>query len=128
MNRDGEYFWIEVDGLTAGVEYGFQYLIDESIYVADPYADKILDPEDVYIPASVYPGLKPYPAAALHSEWYFNRVAVLETGTAPYEWQADDYVKPAKEEVVIYELLIRDFFEAGRSEERRVGKGWRGRR
>ncbi|HLT80207.1 MAG TPA: alpha-amylase family glycosyl hydrolase [Cyclobacteriaceae bacterium] len=113
MNRDGEYFWIEVDGLTAGVEYGFQYLIDESIYVADPYADKILDPEDVYIPASVYPGLKPYPAAALHSEWYFNRVAVLETGTAPYEWQADDYVKPAKEEVVIYELLIRDFFEAG---------------
>jgi len=113
MNRDGEYFWIEVAGLTAGVEYGYQYLIDESIYVADPYADKILDPEDVYIPASVYPSLKPYPAAALHSEWYFNRVAVFATGAEPYQWQAADYIKPEKGELVIYELLIRDFFGAG---------------
>ena len=113
MNRDGEYFWIEIQGLTAGVEYGYQFLIDEAIYVADPYADKILDPEDAYIPASVYPSLKSYPAAALHNEWYFNRVAVFATGVTPYEWQTSNYVKPEKDEIVIYELLIRDFFAAG---------------
>ncbi|MDV3309534.1 MAG: T9SS type A sorting domain-containing protein [Cyclobacteriaceae bacterium] len=113
MNRDGEYFWIEIQGLTAGVEYGYQFLIDEAIYVADPYADKILYPEDAYIPASVYPSLKSYPAAALHNEWYFNRVAVFATGVTPYEWQTSNYVKPEKDEIVIYELLIRDFFAAG---------------
>src|SRR5690606_22329313 len=59
------------------------------------------------------PSLKPYPAAALHSEWYFNRVAVFATGAEPYQWQAADYVKPEKGELVIYELLIRDFFGAG---------------
>lgn len=113
MNRDGEYFWIEIEGLSAGVEYGYQYLIDETIYAADPYADKILDPDDANIPPSVYPSLKPYPAAALHTEWYFNRVAVFSTGTTPYEWQANDYVKPETDDIVVYELLIRDFFAAG---------------
>lgn len=113
MKRDGEYFWLEVDGLVAGQEYGYQYLIDEWLYAADPYADKILDPEDQYIPASVYPSLKTYPSAALHNEWYFNRVSVLQTGQADYDWQWDDYQKPAREELVIYELLIRDFFAPG---------------
>src|SRR5690606_20662680 len=44
MKRDGEYFWLELSGLTEGEEYAFQYLINESVWVADPYADKILDP------------------------------------------------------------------------------------
>ena len=113
MNRDGEYFWIEVEGLAAGQEYGYQYLIDESLYAADPYAGKILDPDDQYIPASVYPSLKSYPAAALHSEWYFNRVSVLQTGQDNYAWQSDDYDRPSRENLVIYELLVRDFFASG---------------
>jgi glycosidase len=110
MNRDGEFFWLEVTGLTSGVEYGFKYLINESIFVADPYADKILDPDDQYIPSSVYPNLKQYPAKALNNNWYFNRVSVLQTGQTPYEWQASSYEKPLKENIVVYELLIRDFF------------------
>lgn len=113
MNRDGEYFWIEVAGLIPGQEYGYQYLVDEWLYAADPYADKILDPDDQFIPAAVYPALKPYPSPALHGEWYFNRVAVLQTGQDDYAWQSDDYVKPAAENLVIYELLIRDFFATG---------------
>src|SRR5690606_22233464 len=113
MNRDGEYFWLEVKDLIAGQEYGYQYLVDESLYAADPYADKILDPDDQYIPASVYPSLKPYPAEALHNEWYFNRVSVLQTDKDVYTWQSDDYDRPAKENLVIYELLIRDFFAPG---------------
>lgn len=113
MNRDGEYFWIELDGITPGEEYAFQYLVNETIWVADPYADKILDPDDQYIPESSYPDLKPFPSEALHSNWYENRASVFQTAQTPYVWQVTDFEKPAKEELVVYELLIRDFFEDG---------------
>src|SRR5690606_20622588 len=64
LKKDGEHFWIEISGLTSGEEYGFQYLVDESVWMADPYADKILDPDDQYIPERIYPGLKAFPEAA----------------------------------------------------------------
>jgi 1,4-alpha-glucan branching enzyme len=112
MKQSGEHFWLEIGGLTAGVEYAFQYLVDESIYIADPYADKILDPDDQYIPTSTYPGLKAYPSNALKSQWYFNRASVLQTAQAPYSWKVTTFQKPAKQQLVIYELLIRDFFDA----------------
>ncbi|MEJ0030023.1 MAG: alpha-amylase family glycosyl hydrolase [Bacteroidota bacterium] len=53
-----------------------------------------------------------YPSAALKSQWYFNRASVLQTGQTPYNWQAANYQKPAKHQLVIYELLIRDFFDS----------------
>ncbi|MDZ7604522.1 MAG: hypothetical protein U5K79_02820 [Cyclobacteriaceae bacterium] len=74
MFQDGEYFWREITGLTPGTEYAFQYLVDESIYVADPFSDKILDPDDQYIPQTIYPNLKSYPQKALRSSWYQNRL------------------------------------------------------
>lgn len=110
MKKDGEHFWLEISRLDAGREYTFQYLVDESLYVADPYADKILDPDDQYIPDEAYPGLVPFPGSALHEQWYFNRAAVLQTGQARYEWQVHDFEKPEKKDLIIYELLIRDFF------------------
>lgn len=110
MKRAGETFWIEIVGLTPGQEYAFQYLVDESIWIADPYSDKILDPDDQYIPAITYPNLKPYPAAALLGNWYSNRLGVFQTNQTPYVWQATNYQQPPKEKLVIYELLIRDFF------------------
>ena len=63
MKRDGDYFWITISGLEEGVEYGYQYLVDGTIKIGDPYATKILDPwNDKWISASVYPNLKAYPA------------------------------------------------------------------
>lgn len=113
MKKDGEYFWIEISGFTQGVEYGFQYLIDETVYVADPYADKILDPDDQYIPPSVYPDLKTFPPQAVSDKTYFNRVAIFQTGQIPYAWHLENFEKPLKENLVIYELLVRDFFADG---------------
>lgn len=113
MNRDGDFFWIEIDALISGVEYAFHYLVEEETWVADPYADKILDPDDQYISSAIYPNLKSFPSEALSSKWYFNRLAVLQTNQQEYSWQVNDFVKPPKEELVVYELLIRDFFESG---------------
>lgn len=104
MNRDGNYFWITISNLEPGREYGFQYLVDESIITGDPYADKILDPwNDPFISEESYPALKNYPADAT------GLVSVFQTGQADFEWQHDNYNRPNNEDLVIYEVLIRDF-------------------
>ncbi len=110
MKKDDEHFWLEISGLTAGTEYAFQYLVDENLQMADPYADKILDPDDSFIPTATYPSLKTFPTKAISDKWYFNRAAVLQTGQPTYQWQITNFQKPSMEKLVIYELLIRDFF------------------
>jgi len=109
MKQDGEYFWLEITGLTSGQEYAYQYLVDESIWIADPYADKILDPDDQWIPDTTYPNLMTYPTGALHNTWYENRAAIFQTNQQPFNWQNTGFQKPAKEDLVIYQLLVRDF-------------------
>lgn len=113
MKKDGELFWLEITGLTQGQEYAFQYVVDESIYIADPYCDKILNPLDQYIPEDIYPNLKPFPENALNAVGFYNTVSVLETGQAPFEWTDGEFQKPPKENLVVYELLVRDFFKNG---------------
>ena len=109
MKRDGDYFWITVSGLEEGVEYGYQYLVDGTIKIGDPYATKILDPwNDKWIDASVYPNLKAYP-----SEYTSDIVSVFEINPTEYQWTATNYERPAENSLAIYELLIRDFTEQG---------------
>jgi glycosidase len=109
MNRhqitpDSTKFWITLNNLTPGQEYGFQYLVDGSIRVTDPYVNKILDPEDRFISSSTYPNLKPYPTGKTEYQ-----VGVLQPGKTPYQWQVTNFTPPAKDKLVIYELLLRDF-------------------
>ncbi|MBQ2239449.1 MAG: Por secretion system protein, partial [Alistipes sp.] len=109
MKKDGDYFWITISGLEEGVEYGYQYLVDGTIKIGDPYATKILDPwNDKWISASVYPNLKAYPA-----EYTSDIVSVFELNPAEYNWTATSYERPAENSLAIYELLIRDFTEEG---------------
>jgi glycosidase len=107
MKQDGDYFWIDISGLEKGEEYAFQYLIDGSIKVADPYTEKILDPwNDSYISDDTYPNLKSYPDGETE-----GIVSVLQTGQEQYSWEVNDFEMPEKEKLVIYEMLIRDFTE-----------------
>ena len=109
MKKDGNYFWTTVTGLEEGVEYGYQYLVDGTIKIGDPYATKILDPwNDKWIDASVYPNLKAYP-----SEYTSDIVSVFEINPTEYQWTATNYERPAENSLAIYELLIRDFTEQG---------------
>lgn len=102
---DTAMYWITIPNLTKGVEYGYQFLIDNKIKIADPYTNKILDPwDDKYIPEVVYPNLKPYPEGKTS-----DRVSVFQTGQTAYQWQVTDFNAPDAKNLVIYELLIRDF-------------------
>ncbi|MEZ5070091.1 MAG: alpha-amylase family glycosyl hydrolase [Bacteroidales bacterium] len=108
MHHDGDRFWITLDGLLPGEEYAFQYLVDGDIQVADPYTRKVLDPwNDRFIPESTYPDLKAFPTG-----FATRQVSVLETGQATYEWQHPGFTAPPAENLVIYELLVRDFVAA----------------
>lgn len=109
MNKtpDGRFFWITLTGLTAGQEYAFQYVVDGTIKIADPYAEKILDPfNDAGISAATYPNLKPYPAGQS------GMVSVLQTQAPAYTWAVNNFTQPDKRGLVIYELLLRDFVGA----------------
>ncbi len=109
MNKDGDYFWLTIDNLTPGQEYIFQYLIDGNIKIADPYADKVLDPwNDQYIPNDIYPNLIVYPSNKT-SEF----ASVLQTAQTNFTWDDTAFTMPDNDDLVIYELLIRDFTEAG---------------
>lgn len=106
MNKtvDGNYFWITITGLTPSVEYGYQYLIDNTIRTADPYTQKVLDQDDQFINATTYPNLKPYPTGLTTGQ-----VSIIQTAEPQYTWQVNNFVKPDKKNLMVYELLIRDF-------------------
>ncbi|MBU2492330.1 MAG: T9SS type A sorting domain-containing protein [Bacteroidetes bacterium] len=104
ITPDSTTYWTTITGLTPKHEYRFQYLVDGTLRIADPYADKILEAEDSLISETTYAGLIPYPI----NETNFS-VSVFQTAQQPYIWQAEGYVKPEKTNLIIYELLIRDF-------------------
>ena len=108
MNLDPalDIFWLEITGLTPGQEYIYQYWIDGERKIGDPYADKMLDPVwDGNIPPNVYPNLIPY------TRTDFGNATSFQTGQTPYQWPSseDTYVRPDKDDLIVYELLVRDF-------------------
>ncbi|MEQ8472913.1 MAG: alpha-amylase family glycosyl hydrolase [Marinoscillum sp.] len=108
MKKDGDKFWLTIEGLNANTEYIYQYLVNGDLVIADPYSEKVSSQYDdgEIIADNRYPGLKPYPAAKTSREASF-----LQVGMPEYEWVIDDFQKPAREDLVIYELLVRDFSE-----------------
>jgi 1,4-alpha-glucan branching enzyme len=120
-------FWLELTGLVSGTNYTYQYwVVDASpiagtpslVKTADPYSTLVLSPyDDPYIPAASYPDLPVYPAGQE------REVTVLQTGKSAYAWSSatTNFVKPAKEKLVVYELLVRDF-DANRSYQDLINK------
>lgn len=98
-------YWVQINNLEAGKEYIFQYEVDGEIRIGDPYAEKVSDPwNDQYINNATYPNLIPYPSGMTTGV-----ATVLQTAQVPYEWQVSNFTPPAVEDMVVYELLVRDF-------------------
>lgn len=104
MKKDGDYFWLKIQNLIPQKEYIFQYLIDGNLKIADPYTDKVSDPDDKYISSSTYPNLISYPEGKA-----VDRASILQTSQVPYTWNTSTYTTPQNSKLSIYELLIRDF-------------------
>ena len=109
MKKDGDYFFCTISGLDKDKEYAYQYIVDENIRIADPYTEKILDPDnDKYISNSVYPNLKSYPENKTT-----GIVSTFTLNKNQYDWSVKNFKTPSAKDLVIYELLIRDFSTEG---------------
>lgn len=125
-------FWLELTGLTSGTSYSYQYWVGDQtnlpanspalVKTADPFSTLVLsqfdDPEIQTL--GVYPNLPPFPAGQE------REVTVLQTGpNAHYNYAWSDattnFVKPAKKDLVIYEVLVRDF-DANRTYQNLIDK------
>ena len=88
-STDGTRWWIQVDNLDPAAEYAYEYFIDGSIKVADPYSTKILDSaNDQYIPTSVYPSIKKYPAGAGEVS---HIVSDIQYNAPAYTWKTASF-------------------------------------
>ncbi|MBK7884766.1 MAG: 1,4-alpha-glucan-branching protein [Chitinophagaceae bacterium] len=102
---DNNRYHITLTGLTPGTIYKFQYVVDGSIKTTDPYTELILDPNnDQYINPATFPGLPVYPANQTT-----GIVGTFQTAAPAYTWTANNYTRPDKKNLIIYELLVRDF-------------------
>jgi len=115
MRKDpsSDKYWIELNNLNPEVVYTYQYLVGDLnplsnspqiVKTADPFSTLVLSPyDDPFIPENSYPNMPEYP------EGQEREVTVLKTGQEQYNWQVEEFEKPKKEDLIIYEVLIRDF-------------------
>jgi len=87
FHKDGDRFWIKTGGWDVNREYVLQYVIDKQIYIADPYSYRVIDRNNNNnIPAMV-----------------------VSTKKNDYQWKIENFTISNPENLVIYEILIRDF-------------------
>lgn len=107
MNRslDSHTFWIELPKpLFENGQSTYQYMVDDGVVVADPYSTIVLDPlNDSGIESSVRMTLPSYPDGAS------GIVTAFDPEPAFYQWTDADFKRPEKSQLIIYELLLRDF-------------------
>lgn len=106
-------FWVKLSELTPKKVETYQYWVVDNtpapnspkmVKTADPFSTLVLSPyDDPYIPATTYPNLPAYPAGQ------DREVTVLQTDQTAYNWKVKNFAKPKKEDLIIYEVLVRDF-------------------
>ena len=102
---DSTTWWTTVSGLTPNQFYGYQYLIDNNLKLADPLSTLIADPNnDNAIDTLTYPNRYTYPTNLTS-----GFISLFKVGETSFNWQNDNFTKPPKKELMIYELLVRDF-------------------
>ena len=99
-------FWYELENLDNDKLYSYQYIVDGVLSIADPYSEMILDSShDSYLCLTQDCGFDKLPSYPL----YNNHAASVIDMDTKFNWEDENYEKPKKEELIIYEVLIRDF-------------------
>lgn len=107
MKRDpnGYVFWLELTNLSASEDLFFQYNIDGNIHIGDPCSKLVLDPaNDRWIQISTFPNLPDYPNGKTSGIVTWHRMRADD-----YNWEVANFQAPAERDLIIYELLVRDF-------------------
>jgi len=108
MNKstDGRYFWVNFQPDEEEDWFIYQYLIDDERVIADPFSTTVLDPfADGFIPSSVNDDFPEYPDGGL------GMLSYVPMKEDTFDWQVTSFTPPANEDLLIYELHLRDFLE-----------------
>lgn len=106
-------WWITLDDLNPDKEYKFQYSLgkgsDEWVRTFDPYSEVVYNTDhDKWISDITYPGLWDD-----YSYYYDGKakgfISAFKVNRPSYSWKNTDFKIEDKNDLVIYELLIRDF-------------------
>ncbi|MGO2102740.1 MAG: alpha-amylase family glycosyl hydrolase, partial [Psychroflexus halocasei] len=107
MKKDSaeDKFWLTIDipeNSSWSTDFLFQYLIEGQIRVADPYSTLVLDPyNDTYIDETTFANIPDYPSETTEIVSWFRY--------NEYDWEFTNFERPDQEDLVIYEVLLRDF-------------------
>lgn len=107
-NDSTRLFWRTIAVPDPTIKYGFQYFVDGKIKISDPYTEVVVDPwNDKYIKGRLDKTLPEHPGDAKAD----GLISVLEGPKAKevYDWEVTDFKAPEAKDLVIYELLVRDF-------------------
>ena len=111
-------FWLEITGLDKKAYHSYQYLVDGSIYVADPYSPIILDSyNDSFVCRTEQCGFSAFPTYPKDNKHAATMFKIDDS----FIWEDANFTPPDKENLVIYELLLRDFHQE-RSYQSVIGK------
>ena len=111
LYRDGNYFWITLNGLESGKEYRFQYAVMRADgvkkQISDLFSEKLIHPDDHYEPRTLHPDLIGYPLSGADNGY----VTVIQPGKPAYQWSdaTVNFVRPDKNNLIIYETWVYDF-------------------
>ncbi|MCL2416402.1 MAG: alpha-amylase family glycosyl hydrolase [Bacteroidales bacterium] len=108
-------YWITLSGLDPDNLYRFQYLVDETQRITDPYTELILDPwndhwinhySQLHSGFDIFPDMPEFP-----TNYTTGLVATFQINRPEFQWspEALAFVRPVQQDLIIYELLIRDF-------------------
>lgn len=109
MKRDAEsgHWWYTFTDVMPGKEYMFQYHLYDAergtTRICDPYTEIVYSTDDQWIPSSTYPAMPAYPTTTS------GLVGAFQTNIPEYEWSIKDYTVDDEDDLIIYELLLRDF-------------------
>lgn len=106
-------WWITLTDLNPDKQYKFQYQLgygsNVTVTTFDPYTEILYDRyNDQWISSSTYPGL-----AEEYGDTHYGRdngfVSAFKINRDEYDWKVEDYDIEDKNDLIIYELLVRDF-------------------
>jgi 1,4-alpha-glucan branching enzyme len=99
------YFWITVSGLNDNTYYPYYYVVDATTKVGDPYAHLVLDCySDKWLDSTIWPDMPKYPY-----EKFDDVMLAVYRGDMDSSYKFSNFTIPDHSNLVIYELLFRDF-------------------
>jgi glycosidase len=99
------YFFTTVSGLSDSEYYPYYYYVDATYKVADPYAHLVLDCySDKWLDENIWPDMPKYPY-----DKFDDTMLAVYRGDADSNYKFSSFTIPDHSQLVIYELLVRDF-------------------